>query len=93
MKYGVLVQRQQSLNSVQSLDQLGRQGDMTDDSADSPPVISAGSHCEQVWHGQGCPLFDVVYPAFPLPTMALPTFQGALKDGFGEAVMACNMPE
>ena len=25
--------------------------------------------------------------------MALPTLQGALKDGFGEAVAACDMPE
>ena len=30
---------------------------------------------------------------FPLPTTALPTLQGALKDGFGEAVMAYVMPE
>ena len=39
------------------------------------------------WHGQGCPLFDVVHPAFPLLTTASPNPQGALKDGFGEAVM------
>ena len=32
-------------------------------------------------------------PAFPLPTTASPTSQGALKDGFGEAVVACDMPE
>ena len=25
--------------------------------------------------------------------MASPTLQGALKDGFGEAVVACDMPE
>ena len=31
----------------------------------------AGSHCEQFWHGQGRPLFDVVHPAFPLPTTAI----------------------
>ena len=48
---------------------------------------------EQFWHGQGCPLFDVVHPAFPLPTTASPTLKGALKDGFGEAVVACDMPE
>ena len=35
----------------------------------------------------------VVHPAFPLPTTASPTLQGALKDGFWEAVVACNMPE
>ena len=32
-----------------------------------------------------CPLFDVVYPAFSLPTTASLPLQGALKDGFGEA--------
>ena len=56
-------------------------------------VISLGSLCEQFWHGQGCLLFDIVHPAFLLPTMASPTFQGALKDGFGEAVVVCDMPE
>ena len=48
---------------------------------------------EQFWHGQICPLFDVVHPAFLLPTTASLTLQGALKDGFGEAVVACDMPE
>ena len=62
-------------------------------SRDPLPVFSAEGPCEQFWHGQGCPLFDVVHPAFPLPTMALPTLQGALKDSFGEVVMACDMPE
>ena len=47
----------------------------------------------QLWHGQGCPLFDVVHPAFPLPATASPIVQGALKDGFGEGVVACDMPE
>ena len=37
--------------------------------------------------GGACPLFVVVHPAFPLPTTASPTLQGALKDGFGGAVM------
>ena len=60
-------------------------------SRDSLPAFSVGGHCEQF--GQGCPLSDVVHPAFPLPTTASPTLQGALKDGFGEAVMACDMPE
>ena len=36
---------------------------------------------------------DVVHPAFSLPTTASPTLQGAPKDGFGEAVVACDMPE
>ena len=37
-----------------------------------------------------CPLFDVVHP---LPTTASSTFKGALKNGFGEAVVARDMPE
>ena len=40
-----------------------------------------------------CPLFDVVHPAFSMPTTASPTLQGALKDGFGEAVVTCDMPD
>ena len=55
-------------------------------------MFSAGSPCGQIWHGQGCPLFDVVHQALPLPTIMLTTLQRALKDGFGEAVMACDMP-
>ena len=38
-------------------------------------------------------MFQVVHPAFPMPTTASPTLQGALKDGFGEVVMACDMRE
>ena len=62
-------------------------------SSDPLPVFSAGGPCEQFGHRQGCPLFDVVHPAFPLLTTALPTLQGALIDGFGEAVTACDMPK
>ena len=36
---------------------------------------------------------DVVHPAVPLPTTASPTLQGVWKDGFGDAVVACDMPE
>ena len=43
--------------------------------------------------GMGCPLLGVVHPAFSLPTTASHTVQDALKDDFGEAVMACDMPE
>ena len=57
-------------------------------SRDPLPVFSAGGSCGQFWHGQGCPHFDVVHPAFPLPTAASLTFQNALKDGSGEAVVA-----
>ena len=45
-------------------------------------VFSAGGHHEQFWHRQGCPLFDVVHPAFPLLTTASPTLQGTLRDEF-----------
>ena len=79
-------------SSVQSLNRLGRRGDMTVGSADYLPAFSAGGDCEPFWHGQGRPLVDAVHPAFPLPTMALPTLQGALKDGFEEAVVVCNVP-
>ena len=40
----------------------------------------AGGLCEPFWHGQGCQLFDVVHPAFHLPTTPSPTLQGALND-------------
>ena len=67
---------------------------MRDDSAEILfQSFFAGGRCEQLWHGQGCPLFDAVHPAFSLPTTASPTLQGASKDGFGEAVVACDMPE
>ena len=51
-------------------------------SRDPLPVFSVGGHRERFWHGQSCPLFDVVHPALPLLITALPTLQGALKDGF-----------
>ena len=50
-------------------------------------MFSAGGHCEQFWHGQGCAVSDV-HPAFSVPTTASPTLQGALTDGFGEAVVS-----
>ena len=59
---------------------------MKDDSANLLLVLSAVGSCEQFWHGQGYQLFGVAHPAFPMPTTAL-------KDGFGEAVVACDMPE
>ena len=61
-------------------------------SRDPLPVFSAGSHREPFWHVRGCPLFDNVQPAFSLPTTASPTLQGALKNGFGETVVACVCP-
>ena len=38
-------------------------------------------------------IFGVAHSAFSLPTMASPALQGAPKNGFGEAVVACDMPE
>ena len=64
---------------------LGRRLNMRDDSAEiffQSVLFSADDHCEQFWLGQGCPLFDVIHPAFPLATMASLTLQGALNDGF-----------
>ena len=48
--------------------------------------LPAGRHREQFWLEQGCQLFDVVHSSFPLPTMALPTLQGALTGGFEAAL-------
>ena len=81
-------------SSAQSLDRFGRQGGHDRRySRDPLPVFSAKGHCEQFCHGQGCPVFDIVHPAFPQPTTASPTLHGTPKDGFGEAVVACDMPE
>ena len=46
-------------------------------SRDPFPVFSAGSHHVQFWQMQGCPLFYVVCPAFPLPTTTSHSIQGA----------------
>ena len=76
-------------------DQVVRE-DMNDDSAEIPldqSFLQETLAYEQFWHGQGCPLFDVVHSAFPLPTTASPTLQCAPNDGFGEAVMASDMPK
>ena len=56
-------------------------------------VFSAGGNCAQFRHGLGCPLFDAVHQAFALDTKVSPSLQGALKDGFGEAVVACGIPK
>ena len=58
-----------------------------------PFFFSTGGPREQFWYGQGCSLFDVFHPAFPLPTKASPTVQDALKNVFGEAVVACDVFE
>ena len=51
-------------------------------------VLCVEGHRENFRHVQGRPLFDVVHPAFPLPTTALSTLQGALNDGFGKVVVS-----
>ena len=83
-------------SSVQSLDRLGHRGGHEGRFNKDPlPVISAGGPCEQFWHEQICPLCSFVHPAFPLPTTASSTLQGALKDCFGEAVVTfepCKFP-
>ena len=55
--------------------------------------FSAEGLCDQFWHGKVCPFFDIVNPALPLLTSELSTFQTALKDDFGEDVLACDMPQ
>ena len=53
--------------------------------------FSVESHHEQFQHGQGHPLFSLVHSAFLLPAAVSPTLQGALKEGFGQDVMACDL--
>ena len=50
-------------------------------------------HGEHFRHEHGYSFFDFVHPTFPQPNMVLPTIQSALKDDFGEAVVACDMPK
>ena len=85
---------QQQNSSVQPLDRLGRRRDTRDHSTEIPlePFLRVAI-CEQFWHGQGRTLFDAVHQTFPQPTKASPALQSDLKDGFGEAVVACDMPE
>ena len=61
-------------------------------SRNSLPVFSAGVLVSGSGMGKDV-LFYVDHLAFPLPTTASPTLQGALKDGLGEAVVACDMHE
>ena len=72
---------------------MGRRGDMRNDSAEilfqcflQEALVSTS--------GTGCNVpSDAVHSAIPLPTTVLPTLKGALKDGFGKVVVACDMPE
>ena len=67
---------------------MGRRLNIRDDSAEVRFQSFLQGRLEQFWRGQGRALFDVVRPAFPLPTTASPALQRALKDGFGEAVLS-----
>ena len=60
---------------------------MRDDSLsrDPLPVFSAGGHCGQNWHGYECP------PSISSANHGV--VQGAVKGGFGKAVVARDMPE
>ena len=75
------------------VDRLGRQEHTRDCSPEiSFQSFSAGSPCEQFWHVQGCTFYGV-HPAFSLTATASPILLRALMNGFGEAVVACDMPE
>ena len=80
-------------SSVQSLYRLVVGGHEGRFSRNPIPVFPARGPCEHSWHGQTCPPCDVVHPEFPLPTTASPTLHGAMRDGFGEAVVVCGMSE
>ena len=95
--YGCVLNARKELQSAyyenQSLDRLGRRGDMRDDSAEilfhsflqEAPVGSSGM-------GRDVYSLMLYIQNFFLPTTASPTLQGALKDGLGEAVVACDVP-
>ena len=69
-------------SSVQFFDRSGRRGDVRDDSAEILFQSSLQEALGHIWHGQGCPVFDNILPAFPLATTSSSTLQGAAKDGF-----------
>ena len=68
---------------------------MKDDSAEILlQFFFCRSHHQQFGHGQECPLFDVVRPAFPLPTTASSKQrQCAQKHGLEVAVVARDLSE
>ena len=87
-----LIKMKMQFSSVLELIGLlaGREGQFN---RDPVPVFSAGDHWEQFWLWLGYPLSDIIHPAFPLPITPSLTLQGALKDGFEEAVLVCDTPE
>ena len=82
------------IKSGQFLRSSGHRVDMRDDSAQIVfDSFSAGGYREQIWHGQGRQLSDVVHSAVPLLAEASSTPHGALKDSFAEAVEARGLAE
>ena len=74
-------------SSVWSLDQLNHGGrglgwHEGPFSRDPLRIFSTRGPWGKIWHGQGCPFFDVVHPAFSLSITTSPTLQRAPKDRF-----------
>ena len=69
-------------SSVQSFDRLGRWGDMRDDSVD---ILFQSFLQEAIVSSSGM--------GRDVHSLTSPTLQGARTNGFGEAVVACDMPE
>ena len=81
-------------SSVQSLDRMGHRGDMKDDSAEiflqsflQKALVSSSDMCWDV-HSL---MLSIQH--FLCQTTVSASLQGGLKDAFGEAVMACDMPK
>ena len=62
-------------------------------SRDPLPVFFCGRPFWAVLAWAGMSTLDVVHPAFPLPTTVSTNLHFALKNGFGEVVLECDMPE
>ena len=60
----------QFISVPQAIGSLGRHEEWF--SRDPVPVFCVRGHCEQFWHRQGHPLFDVVHPSVPLPSWCCP---------------------
>ena len=72
--------RAKRFSSVQFLDRLGLRWDVRDNSAEILfQSFLAGGPCGEFWHGQGCPLFDVVHPGSTLLTTASLALQVVLE--------------
>ena len=93
----VVIAPKSSLQSLERSDCRGEERDrrFSKDLCPAPPTphphpfffsFFAGGYRKQFQREQGRRLFDVVRPAFPLPTMVSPTPRGGLKVGCGEPV-------